>query len=622
MRVEESRQRSIVSWGASGRLCGLLLFCSLWSGAQAATLQTVWQAKLDSPVRFYQTTDWDVVVVGTERSLYAIDAQTGETLWRRRVPDLDERDAVPLPGTDLLLLSYADKDRARVEAVDLLSGLALWRSERLRGQAMQMAVDLDRRLLAVTVVRKTKERPREGFKQRPAIHVLDLRTGEERWRRELGSEIELLPASWTSEETVYTLDNYRAPLFLDGRLYLFYEGVTAYDAGTGRAILRERFRVNEEGLALTEADPVFDERFLYVSGRGRLRAIARATGEVAWEAKDLGTTPEVVIADRTIFVRTGGTFTRVRDGQAVARGPYGVSAIDKETGQTIWRYKGGDRGITNIVLPDPNLVVVADRDDLIALDAKTGERLAKSPHEIEQAAFVVLNERGQAVVGGRNKIAAFDPRRGQMIWRARYTPPGRGVLRTVAAIAARAVSFYFRYGPLFNLAYRGAQLARAAGALRWSGLRARADFGDLTSLVTDAARERASSPLALFGRASSLRGGSSHTILERVGDVDLQDRLLDRLDPSRQLDRLAGFLRRRERLVALRGRWIYFYTDAGELGGRGLVGVQIDTGRAERFVRLSSIDPRFVVDEASASIFIADGARFVAARFASVGLGR
>jgi outer membrane protein assembly factor BamB len=559
-------------------------------------------------------TDWDVIVAATERSLYAIDAQTGETLWRRRARNLDERDVAPVPGTDLILLSYAEKDRARMEALDLLSGESVWRSERLRGQVMQMAVDLNQRLLAVVVVRKTKERPREGFKQRPTVHLLDLQTGEERWRRELGSEIEMLPARWTeNEETVYTLDNYRAPLFLDGRLYLFYDGVTAYDASTGKELLRERFRVNEEGLALTEADPVFDERLLYVSGRGRVRAISRTTGKVVWETKDLGTTPEIIVTDGVLFVRTGGTFARVRDGAAIARGPYGVSAIDKETGRTLWQYKGADRGITNIVLSDPATVVVADRDDLIALDAATGKRLAKVPHGIEDAAFALLNERGHVLVGGKNEIAAFDPRSGQAIWRARYTPPGRGLLRTVAAIAARAVSFYFRYGALFSFAYRGAQFARAASALRWSGLHARADLTDLTSLVTDAARERASSRLALFGRAASLRGGDSRTIFERAGDADLQDRLLDRLDPTRQFERLANFLRRRERLVALRVGWIYFYTQMRE---RGLVGVNINTGRAERFVVMSKVDPRFIVNEADGSIIIADDDKLIAKSYA------
>ena len=70
---------------------------------------------------------------------------------------------------------------------------------------------------------------------------------------------------------------------------------------------------------------------------------------------------------------------------------------------------------------------------------------------------MLLNERGQAIVGGRNEIAAFDIESGKLVWRERHTPPGRGLLRTVGAIAARAASLYFRYGGAATTAFRGAQ---------------------------------------------------------------------------------------------------------------------------------------------------------------------
>ena len=141
------------------------------------------------------------------------------------------------------------------------------------------------------------------------------------------------PLGGDGDETFYTLDNYRAPFFLDGRLWLFYEGVTSLDARTGKEGIREKFRVNEEGLALTEADPVVDGRHIYVSGRGRVRAISRETGREVWEAKDLGLTPEMILAGGLLFVRTGGQFTGLKDGEVVERGPYGVSAIDPSSGK-------------------------------------------------------------------------------------------------------------------------------------------------------------------------------------------------------------------------------------------------------------------------------------------------
>ena len=95
-----------------------LLF-SVFFFPAADTKAQGWTAKLDKSVRFYQTTDLGVVLAGTEKSLYAIDGQTGETLWRRKDVSFDETDVAPVPGSDLLLLSFEKGERTRLEAVDL-----------------------------------------------------------------------------------------------------------------------------------------------------------------------------------------------------------------------------------------------------------------------------------------------------------------------------------------------------------------------------------------------------------------------------------------------------------------------------------------------------------------------
>src|SRR5262245_37598501 len=343
-----------------------------------------------------------VVIAGTEKSLYAIDAETGETLWRRKDTSLDETDVAPVPGTDLLLLSFEKGDKARIEAVDLLSGDSIWRSEKIKGAVMQTTVDTSANLLAVVLAKDAKNRARDGFKRRPLLHVLDLATGEELWKYEVG-EVEMMPARWpddSDKEVDYTLDNYYPPVFVDGRLYVFYEGVTSFDARSGKERLREKYRVNEEGLALTEAEPVFTEGSIYVSGHGRVRAISRRTGDTDWEAKDLGLTPEMMLLGDVLYVRTGGQFTRLKDGETIERGPYGVSAIDTRSGKVLWRYKGADNGITNLLLPDRNTIAIADRDDLIFIDAGNGKRTARASHKIERASFGLLNDRGDVVIGG------------------------------------------------------------------------------------------------------------------------------------------------------------------------------------------------------------------------------
>jgi outer membrane protein assembly factor BamB len=604
----------------------LLLFLSLFFAAINISAQG-WTTKLDKSVRFYQTTDLGVLLVGTEKSLYAVDAQNGETLWRRKDVSLDETDVAAVPGSDLLLLSFQKGEQTRLEAVDLMTGDNIWRSNKLRGAVMQMAVDADANLLAVVLAKEPRAHADDGFKRHPLLHMLDLSSGREIWKNEI-SEVEMMPSRWPSngdDDVDFTFDNYHPPVFVDDRIYTFYDGLTSFDARSGKSRLREHYRVNESGLALTEAAPIFDADVIYSSGRGHVRAISRQTGDTVWEASDLGLTPEMVLVGSVLYVRTGGQFTRFKDGDTVERGPYGVSAIDTRNGKVLWRYKGADKGITNLVLPDASTIVIADRDDLIVIDSKTGKRRTRAKHGVERAAFGLLNESGAVVVGGQSEIAAFDldsatPRE---LWRARHTPPGRGVFRTVAAIAARAASLYFRYGGTATTAFSGLQVARAVGGLSWSGLTARASV-NLQALATNSARNYARSYAASrfrqFGMIARVRDrvsagaptAPSPADLVRRRTVDVDERLLDRIDPAHQLDRLARFLWHRERLAALRGNWMYFYTDLKGVDGNGLAGVNIHSGRTDRAIRLRDLDERFISDEALGLMFVANGNRLIA----------
>lgn len=594
------------------KLYFLSLLLTLCSSLPA--LAQSWTNRLDKDIRFYQPTEMGVVIAGTEKSLYAIDAATGETLWRRKDTSLDETDVAPVPGTDLLLLSFEKGDKARIEAVDVLTGDSIWRSDKIKGAVMQMSVDPAANLLAVVLAKDAKNRARDGFKRRPLLSVLDLATGDQIWKYEVG-EVEMMPTRWpedSGKEVDYSFDNYYPPAFVDGRLYTFYEGVTSFDARSGKERLREKYRVNEEGLALTEAEPIFTNSFIYVSGHGRVRALSRQTGDTEWEAKDLGLTPEMILVGEVLYVRTGGQFTRLKDGETTERGSYGVSAIDVRTGKVIWRYKGADKGITNLLLPDRNTIAIADRDDLILLDATNGKRSARVSHKIERASFGLLNESGDVVIGGQSEIAAFDAVNGRQLWRARHTPPGRGVFRTITAIAARAASLYFRFGGTAMTAVRGVQIARAVSSLSWSGLAARSSFTNLQALATASAREYGTSRFKQFGISSRVRGGGGSFTRNRTSGVE--ERLLDRLDPSRQLERLSRFLWHRERLATLRGQWMYFYTDLKNRDGNGLAGVNINNGRTEREVRLSDLDERFVTDEALGLMFVATGNRLIGHR--------
>lgn len=602
-----------------------LLITILYICVAFAMAQPAWEADLGSRIAFYQTTDFGIVLAGTGRSLFALDGRTGERIWRRDTGRINETAVTPVPDTDLILLTRDLGSKSRLEAVDLISGASIWQSDKVKGDVMQLAAEPESDLIAVVLVRGAKGDAGESFKGKPIVHVLRLSDGEELWKREMDDSVEMMPSRFGEGmgEIAYTLDNYRAPLIVDGRLFLFYDGAASYDAMTGKEKEREKFRINEPGLALTEADPIVDGSRIYISGRGRIRAVNRRTGNVEWKADDIGNAAEMALVGTTIYVRTGGQFTRLKDGELVAKGPYGMAAIDAKSGDVLWRYKGADKGLTNFVFTDANTILIADRDDLLRIDALTGKLVNKLDHKIERAQFVLLNERGDAVVGGRDEIAAFS--NGREAWRVRHKAPGRGALRVIAGVALRATALYFRYGGLatsaFGIATSGLNLASAANSLRWSGLRSRFGSFDLTTLASDSAGRYVSQRIYSFGslagsanrvsgiRVITPRGFRSGIVGRAVpSGGDVRESVLDRLDPARYAERLSEYLLRRKRVAELRGDHMYFYTDLEKpFSRKGIVGVNIHTGKDARYILASDPDVRFITDEQLGLLYSADG---------------
>ncbi len=251
---------------------------------------------------------------------------------------------------------------------------------------------------------------------------------------------------------------------------------------------------------------------------------------------------------------------------------------------------------------------------MIAIDTSNGKVVKRIKHRVDRAAFVLINEERQAVIGGRNEISGFDIARGdEAAWRARHNPPGRGVLRIIGAITARAASIYFRYGGVATTAFRGVQLARGVSGLRWSGLASRAVLPNLTDYAAGAAREYVTSQIKSYGVVSradltrrAVRAARTRTITPQISiDVDVEERLMDRLDPAHQLDKLSRLLLRRKQLATLRGQFMYFYTELKPEGGKGLAGVNLNTGQTERTVVLEDLDYRFSNDEIAGLIYTA-----------------
>lgn len=150
---------------------GSFLILLLLSTVSTAAAER-WSTKLDGKVRFYQSTELGVLIVGTEKSLYAVDGETGDVLWRRKNVKLDETDVAPVPGTDIVLLNLESGSKTRVEALDVMTGSPLWRSDKVRGAVMQMALDQNANLLAVVLVRDARGKRNRDSSASPSFTSL------------------------------------------------------------------------------------------------------------------------------------------------------------------------------------------------------------------------------------------------------------------------------------------------------------------------------------------------------------------------------------------------------------------------------------------------------------------
>src|ERR671939_313152 len=115
MTVESRRVRHMSNTMRVLMIVLLLALCPALANAGEP-----WSTKLDGGVRFYQSTDVGVLVVGTEKSLYGLEAETGDVLWRRKDARLDETDVAAVPGTDVLLVTLESGSKTRIEGLDIV----------------------------------------------------------------------------------------------------------------------------------------------------------------------------------------------------------------------------------------------------------------------------------------------------------------------------------------------------------------------------------------------------------------------------------------------------------------------------------------------------------------------
>ncbi|HEY9404862.1 MAG TPA: PQQ-binding-like beta-propeller repeat protein [Pyrinomonadaceae bacterium] len=555
------------------------LALSLLACAPAARAQAMlWTHKPTQEIKWYRLTEAGTLLVGTDAGLYMLNPETGATAWKRDdFKGVNEYQTQEIAGTPLLLVSDNSgsiQKKTKLSALDVLTGQTVWETEQLKGSAVQVSPVYDKDMvLLLTVVSNS------ATKDKPDITALKLSTGALLWQSELTDSVDLYGMERGSKYfPKFDLSGAQPPVFDGDSVYFTYAGLHRYNLSDGKLVWSLKYDVTEGRIKLGNAQAVIEGDTIYTSAKGQVRAIDKNTGAVKWASKDFGgAVAEMHLRAGVLYGRLGGTFYDFGKREYVVKKPLGVVALDPRAGTANWFYDKADDSITNLAfLPDQNQILIADSKNLIALDtAATGKAKevykvklefkfnlgaaatvakvakfgfgglsalgSKGADTTDEPISISRRENGTVVVRGKQHLLAFDPRTKQIPWSTKYAAPGVPGWQKIAMTA----------------------ITIASAAMSNSAEAAYASQGNWRSA-----------------------GDSNRNFINAMSSYE-------------------QFMSKRHSATKAGGLYVYVLTDVKQEKekGAGIVGVNMETGQADRQIMFKDKEPDYEVDEASGRVF-------------------
>lgn len=295
-------------------LVTLLSGCALWSageGIQPAVLEEIsaeyevkklWSTQIGDGLgtKYHQLTPQilasRIYAVDHQGSVYAIERETGDRVWRQQL-DLSVSGGVGV-GAGRIIVTGFD---GQVVALSALNGAEVWRG-RLTSEAVAPA-----RLVSGLVLLQTID---------GRLSALDSQTGELRW-------------SYSVQEPSLTLRGTSTPLVVDEVVYAGFSSgkVVALALRSGDVLWEARVATSQgrtelERMVDVDGSLTHANGFLYAgSYQGRVSAIAMQDGRRVW-SESLSSYRSLVLSGSSLFA--------VNDAGAVL-------AFDKRNGFEQWR---------------------------------------------------------------------------------------------------------------------------------------------------------------------------------------------------------------------------------------------------------------------------------------------
>ncbi|MDM7922938.1 MAG: PQQ-binding-like beta-propeller repeat protein [Pyrinomonadaceae bacterium] len=542
--------------------------------------------------KWYTVLDTGNVMVGNKTSVSLLEGATGKQIWTRAdLGEINENEFSELEGTPLLL--FADNSgwaqrKTKLTAVDGLTGETVWQSDKMLGFTVAVVPDYRKDLLVFLTIKDNRMN-----KDKPDMFALKMSTGQFLWQAEYPEKVDLygvekkkcggagamLLGSGGGASDRFDLSGENPPIFDGDSLYLTYAGLHRYSLADGKLVWKNVYDVTDGSLKNTNGQAIVDGDTIFTSAQGIIRAIDKNSGAIKWTTKDFGKggIAEMQLHGDVIYGRMGGQFFSAKKGEWQEKNPVGVVALNKASGNTNWIYTGADESITNmVVLPNDNVLLIADKSNLIGLDmasqgkvkeaykvklqfkralgaADVGGKAAaiafggiggafkKGAKRTDNPVSLVRQENGTVVVRGMQHLLAFNPATREIAWSNKYPAPGisgwESIVMTALTITAAAV----------NQSLEAGYMQR----------------GDYNSAFNENSRflNMMSSYQQFMGRKynSSKQSGNVYYVLTKIkGDGD---------------------------------------------SGSGLVGINMLTGNAERQIVFNDKSPDYEVDETDGRLF-------------------
>ena len=560
-------------WAVLSLIAFLLVVFSPITGGASSQL---WTHKFDKDVKWHKVTDVGTLLVSTDEGIYSFDPETGQINWQRDdLKKIPEFNVDEIENTPFLFVSEIEGKvnmKTKLHAVNILTGEDIWATEAITGMGVD-AIPVPHKGFVLILTT-----PMAGPKSKLGLLAVDIADGKIVWESKLDENVELVESEGSGRFfKKYDLSGHQSAVIEGDHAYLPYAGLHKYDLNTGQMVWEQKYDVTEKALKRANARPIIDGDVIYTSAKGELRAIDTGSGQILWKSKKKfsGAVSEMVVSGDILYGRTGGNFQDAGKGEWKLKKPLGVVAVDKSSGELIWKYDKAKNGITNMVLlPELGTILIADEKNLIGLDAVSSEKKPKEAFKVklefksnigagavagtalkvglgglkglkgaggskDTPVAITMRESGIAVVRGKQHLLAFDPKTQEIVWSVKYQAPG------------------------------------VSG---WSKLA----MGAMTAAAYTVHTAQAAST-------------QSYTQSNRWANES-------RVEVLQDYNEHAG---KRFTATEATGQRVYILTkvEEGDKKGPGILGINLDTGKADHQVLLDDKKPQYKVDDVTGRVF-------------------